>query len=528
MKKSLILGLSLSLVACNCSEGSSGSATQKSSTQTLATLLAAMPSKDAGLVVAVHDVEGALKGLNIQVDRLAGAIDDPAKIRAAVTERFGFSPFDVAGWTAAGMDTSGGVGVWFGGEGKVEQWASLVMVAIADKAKMLETVKRLAKREGAMDVGAMVAHDGGEWYPFERTLGQRTTQSGGLFIKGNQAVLTRGKLEDLARLAKDTPRMDKDAALKDLMAQLKDAGQAVIYGSRKLSVSQLDADAAVPGLEGDGWAAAASATEEKMEVHSVSKSQGDALKELKKLIPEPLPVPAVPANALAAWQQSTDAKAIIALFAQTPQFARALNQLEQGLKQLGLDLHDDVLKPFGTTFSAWVGVDSKATSPFLLLGTAFAGVDIAGGEPQKIIDTVKKVIETTGAPVPGLTGLPNGFDFKHQMGTLAIRAEKEGNRLSARFGDAPKETLAATRPAAKNVSLNKDQASAAWVDFQALAGAAKVGGSLAGQSPLAAIIEKVANALGQYDHLIVTSGQKGPYQLSHGAMVMTKAAPAGK
>ena len=194
---------------------------------------------------------------------------------------------------------------------------------------------------------------------------------------------------------------------------------------------------------------------------------------------------------------------------------------------MGLDLHDDVLKPFGTTFSAWLGVGSDATSPFLLLGTAFAGIDIAGGEPQKFVDTVKKVLETAGAPVPGLTGVPNGFDFKHQLGTLTIRAEKEGNRLSARFGEAPKETLAATRPAAKGLALSKDQASAVWVDFQGLAKAAKVGGSLAGQSPLAAIVDKVAAAIGQYDHLMVTSGQKGKFQMSHGALVM-KAPAAGK
>ena len=62
------------------------------------------------------------------------------------------------------MDTSGGVGVWFGGEGKVEKWSALVMVAVADQAKLLETVKRLAKREGAMDAGEKVAHEGGEWY----------------------------------------------------------------------------------------------------------------------------------------------------------------------------------------------------------------------------------------------------------------------------------------------------------------------------------------------------------------------------
>ena len=527
MKNSLILGLSLSLVACNCSEGGGNAAAGAATPKALDSLLAAMPSKDAGLVVAVHDVKGALEGLNVQVDRLAGAIDDPAKIRAAVTDRFGFSPFDVAGWAAAGVDTSGGVGVWFGGEGKVEKWSALVMVAVADQAKLLETVKRLAKREGAMDVGEKVAHEGGEWYPFQRTLGQRTTEDGGLFIRGGQAVLTTGNKDVVARLGKDSPRMSADAAFKEMVAQLPGKGQAVIYGSRKLSISQLDAAEAVPGLEGDGWAAAVSATPQKMEVHSASKSDGKALEELKKLIPEPLPVPAIPAKALAAWQQSTDAKAIIALFAQTPQFARALNQLETGLKAMGLDLHDDVLKPFGTTFSAWLGVGSDATSPFLLLGTAFAGIDIAGGEPQKFVDTVKKVLETAGAPVPGLTGVPNGFDFKHQLGTLTLRAEKEGNRLSARFGEAPKETLAATRPAAKGLALSKDQASAVWVDFQGLAKAAKVGGSLAGQSPLAAIVDKVAAAIGQYDHLMVTSGQKGKFQMSHGALVM-KVPAAGK
>jgi hypothetical protein len=526
MKNSLILGLSLSLVACNCSDKAGGGAKGKAQSDTLAAMLTQMPSDDAGLVVAVHDVAGALAGLNVQVDRLAGAIDDPVKIRAAVTERFGFSPFDVAGWTAAGMDPSGGVGVWFGGEGKIEAWTGLVMVSVADKAKMLETAKRLAKREGAMDVGEMVAHEGGEWYPFQRTLGQRVTQDGGMWIKGKQAVFTTGKKEFLSRLGKDTKRLDKDALLKELSAQLPGMGQALVFGSRKLSVSQAATEGAVDKLQGDGWAAAVSATPQKLEMHSAAKSEGEALKELKRLIPEPLQVPFVPAGSMAAWQQSTDAKAIINLFAQTPQFAQALAQLETGLKQLDLDLHNDVLKPFGTTFSAWLGVGDNVTSPFMLIGTAFVGLDIAGGEPQKLIDTVKKVIEKAGAPIPGLTGLPNGFDFTHQMGKLKIRAEKEGNRLSVRFGEAPKTPLAASRPAAKDVSLNKDRASAAWIDFQALAQAAKMGGALAGQGPLAGIVEKVATALAQYDHLIATSGQKGAYQMSHGALVMKAPAAA--
>ena len=64
------------------------------------------------------------------------------------------------------------------------------------------------------------------------------------------------------------------------------------------------------------------------------------------------------------------------------------------------------------------------------------------------------------------------------------------------------------------------------MDFQGLAKAAKVGGSLAGQSPLAAIVDKVAAAIGQYDHLMVTSGQR-KFQMSHGALVM-KAPAAGK
>ena len=112
----------------------------------------------------------------------------------------------MAGWAAAGVDTSGGVGVWFGGEGKVEKWSALVMVAVADPAKLLETVKRLAKREGAMDVGEKVAHEGGEWYPFQRTLGQRTTEDGGLFIRGGQAVLTTGNKDVVARAWAKTAR----------------------------------------------------------------------------------------------------------------------------------------------------------------------------------------------------------------------------------------------------------------------------------------------------------------------------------
>ena len=71
MKNSLILGLSLSLVACNCSEGGGNAAAGAATPKALDSLLAAMPSKDAGLVVAVHDVKGALEGLNVQVDRLA-------------------------------------------------------------------------------------------------------------------------------------------------------------------------------------------------------------------------------------------------------------------------------------------------------------------------------------------------------------------------------------------------------------------------------------------------------------------------
>jgi hypothetical protein len=65
MKNSLILGLSLSLVACNCSDKAGGGAKGKAQSDTLAAMLTQMPSDDAGLVVAVYDVAGALAGFNV-------------------------------------------------------------------------------------------------------------------------------------------------------------------------------------------------------------------------------------------------------------------------------------------------------------------------------------------------------------------------------------------------------------------------------------------------------------------------------
>ena len=241
--------------------------------------------------------------------------------------------------------------------------------------------------------------------------------------------------------------MSANAAFKEMVAQLPGKGQAVIYGSRKLSISQLDAAEAVPGLEGDGWATCGLGDAAKMEVHSASKSDGKALEE-PKLIPEPLPVPAIPAKALAAWQQSTDAKAIIALFAQTPQFAQALNQLETGLKGMGLDLHD-VLKPLWRPPSrlGWASAAARP-APSCCSGRPSPG-STSPAASRRSSSTPSRRCSRPPAPVPGLTGVPNGFDFKHQLGTLTIRAEKEGNRLSARCSEAPKETLAATRPAAK-------------------------------------------------------------------------------
>ena len=84
MKNSLILGLSLSLVACNCSEGG-GNAAAGAATPKALDLLAAL-SKDAGLVVHDQGRQGATSR-----STAGGAIDDPMD-RAAVTGRFEFSP----------------------------------------------------------------------------------------------------------------------------------------------------------------------------------------------------------------------------------------------------------------------------------------------------------------------------------------------------------------------------------------------------------------------------------------------------
>ena len=264
----------------------------------------------------------------------------------------------------------------------------------------------------------------------------------------------------------------------------------------------------------------------KVNVDSVSKSEGEALKALKALMPDPLPVPAIPAQSIIAWQQSADIKAVMSLVAQAPQFAQSMSQLETALKQFEVDLHNDLLKTIGTTYALWAGAGKDPISALTLLATAFVGLDIAGGDPQAFVDTVKKLIEKSGAPVPMLTGVPNGFDLSHEMGKLEIRADNASKRLSFRFGKVPTETLAKTRPKAKSIGLTKDQQSAGWLDFQALATAVKVGAGLAGASPIGALAGKAATAVAQYDYLIVTGGMKGPYQTGHGELVMKAAAPS--
>lgn len=524
MKKMILLALGLSLHACNCSpEKIEGSAVNSNAKQKVTAVMALLPADDAALAIAIHDPAAALVGVKAQVERIAGVIDDPVRIQKALMERIGFDIFAASKWKKAGLDLAPGIGLWFGGKGSSADWDSLVSLTLSDKKLLLAMAKRLAEREGAMDLGAPVAHDGGEWYPFERTFGQKRTVAGGLFIKGDRVVFTSGDKDSLERLKDGSKRLDAEPLFQELVAKIPTLGQGLIFGTPKIVGSQAEASDEALKLAGSGWLASFTAGLLKLEMDSISKAEGEALANLKSLMPKSLPVSAVPARSIVAWQQSTDPAAIIRTFAKTPQVAQALKGMKATLGENGLDLEKDILGPLGTTFSLWLGTGKSPTSVLTLMAGAFVGLDIAGGDPQALIDTLKKVVETSGAPVPGLTGLPNGFDFQSEVGNLKIRADKSSKTLSLRFGQVPTETLVKERPQAKAINLDGDRQSAIWVDFKALAAALNAGAVLAQSSSVGPLIGKVATGLAQYNYFLLTGGLAGSYQTGHGELTMSAA-----
>jgi hypothetical protein len=525
MKKILLFALGLSLQACNCSaEKTVGAEPNSSAKQKVAAIMALLPADEAALAIAIHDPASALVGAKAQVDRIAGVIDDPVRVQTALRERIGFDIFDAAAWKSAGLDLTPGIGLWFGGKGGSADWVSLVSLKLSDKKLVLATAKRLATREGAMDLGAPVAHDGGEWIPFERTFGQKRMVAGGLYIKGDRVVFTSADKDSLDRLKDGTKRLDSEALYQELVGKISGLGHGLIFGTQKIVTSQAEASDDALKLAGSGWLASFKAGLLKLEMNSISKAEGEALANLKKIMPKSLSVPGVPAKSILAWQQSTDPAAVIQTFAKTPQVAQGLKRMKEALAQQNLDLQKDVLGPLGTTFSLWLGTGKAPTSVLTLLAGAFVGLDIAGGDPQALIDTLKKVVETSGAPLPGLTGLPNGFDFQSEMGTLKIRADKSSKTLSLRFGQVPTETLVTQRPQAKAINLDGDRQSAVWIDFKGLAAALNAGAALAQSSPVGPMVGKVAAGLAQYDYLLLTGGLSGAYQTGHGELTMSAAA----
>jgi hypothetical protein len=522
MKKWMVLGLSLSLVGCNCSDSNNakrgGKAKASAATQ-LDALLKQLPAKDTAMALAIHDLPGAVAGLKAQVYRLATALDDPAKVHAALDKRFGFDIFSPEAWVKAGVDPKGGLAVWYGGTGEMKTWTAFVLLRVADKKALMERVAALAQREGAMDVGKPEAHDGGEWFPFQRTLGQKITSAGGVFVKGERAVLTSATKDKLALLKAGDARLDADALYKELRGQMPGLGQGVIFATKKAAQTQ-GVEANLLGLNSEAWLASFSAEPQRLSLTSRAKLNVLVQKQAKAMVPAPVAVTPVPADTLAALVQSTDPKAVVNTLSSLPQFAQALKQVETGLAGLNIDMQKDVLDHMGTTWSAWVGAGKNTTSLLTLMASAFVGVDVAGGNPQGFIDTAKKVVESGGAPLPGLTGLPNGFDFQHEMGKLEIRADAAAKRLTLRFGTVPQGKLSDTRPEAKTLNLDGETYSSVWLDFKGLSKAIKAGAVLAGSSPLGGLVGKAADALGQMDYLIVTGGMKGAYQTGFGELVM--------
>jgi hypothetical protein len=456
-------------------------------------------------------------GVKAQMERVAKAIDDPEKVKAAFKDRFGFDIFTTAGWKEAGVDTGAGLVVWFGGAEAQKDWKAFVLVSVADRKALLDVAGRLAKREGAMDLGAPVAHDGGEWIPFQRTLGQKTIGAGGVFLKDGRAVFTASGLKDLALLNLANGAVSKDALYLELAARLPSKGQGMVFATRKAVVAE--AKGAPLLFSPSGWIASFAITAAKLSLDSAAKLDSKALKTVGQMVPEPLAVPPPPDGTAIAVVQSLDAQSLVTNLVQVPQFAQVLMQLEKVLGSLKVDLHSDLLVHMGTTWSGWAGVGEGATSLPALLGSLFVGADIAGGSPKAFITTIKKVVEDSGQKIAGLQVSATGLTYQHQMGRLTIGVE-DGPRLSVRFGAEGKGDLTKSRPQAKDLLLSGKDRSALWFDFQALAKAARAGAGMAGATPLAGIITKAADILAQADYLTVTSGMDGAYQTGHGELLM--------
>ncbi|MBM64946.1 MAG: hypothetical protein CMH55_01775 [Myxococcales bacterium] len=391
MKKILIFGLACGLMGCV--HGRSGA---------VDTVLQDLPAEHLGAVVYTRDTAKFLTFLKAEIDaieKIAGGA-----MQQQMQDDLGFHPLTAEGLAAAGLDPTRQMAFWLGGTNPKKPSVHGVL-PLGNRDKFLTALDRILVK-GSLSRGSPVKTAKGDWIGLNRTTGQRSEPAGGLLINSRWVILTTGERGDLQAFS-EGPSVAQHPHLETLRHRSQKAGQMAVFmtpkwleqlqgtslGSEMPQAAALYADVQMtPGKE--------------VFVEALSFSLPEALALQRRLTPKPVARVPSPKGAVLAATGTMNVTELFAFVKEEDEVAKVLKK-----EQRMVDAIEPVLAKLGTDFTFSLGVDGEPANPMILLGSLFARLDIAGGQPREALDGVLAAAKVLELPTDKVQAVEGGYDL---------------------------------------------------------------------------------------------------------------------
>ena len=485
MRKLLVLILSCGLVGCVHGRSSG-----------VDTVLQKLPGAEMGVVVFTKNTQQMLEFLASEVTAVEQLVG--GKVQAEIEEDLGFNPITVGGMVTAGLDPTRPLALWIGGSSP-EKALFQGVLPIGERSAFLATLDKILAK-GSLSRGSPIATARGDWIGFSRTNGQKKEPAGGLLLQGKYAVFTNGEREQL-QVFSTGPSVAQHPHLKRLQAASQGKGQVGFFASPKwLEKFNAESLSAMP-VAAAAYGEVRMTPNKEVFMESLSFSLPETLVEARRFSPEPVGRVPGPKGALIAGTASYDLNALFAWMKRDEQMAKVLLEQEQRVR-----LIEPMLAHLGADLTFTIGVDGEPSNPMILLGSLFARLDLAGGDPKAALAAGIQAAKGMDLPLDKLKAVDGGYDLFIPPIVL-IRFRTDDNALSIAYG-----REAVPDPESRLAKLAKGQAQAGFFD------AAKVGRMVSKMLVKVPIAAKVGLVLQRYGAWETWSGPPDTITAGYGRL----------